>query len=271
MKQGKALVTGASRGIGKAVAEALVCEGWSVIGTCRNPRRLAAGDKVSGVRYLSLDLSSEKSIDNLIRAVGGGVDLLVNNAGESPIGPAEEVPLWRLRQHFQVNFYGPVALTQAFLPGMRERRSGMLIFVGSIRSEVPSPFSSAYSASKSAARSFAECLRLELAGTGVNVVVIAPWHVRTDLPMDVVMEKKSHYTDAMWRVKEKRDRMIGAAPPARKVAERVLLLLRRRCPPPLVIVGKPIQTFLLRHMPRGFIARMSARVTRMRPIVDKST
>ncbi len=163
MSIGKALVTGASRGIGRAIAAALVGEGWEVTGTCRSPRGLAARDRVKGVRYLPLDLGKEKTIQSLVQAVGD-VDLLVNNAGESPIGPAEEIPMGKMREHFQVNLFGPAALMQAFLPGMRERRSGMILFIGSIRSEAPSPFSSLYSASKAAVRSFTECLRIELAG-----------------------------------------------------------------------------------------------------------
>jgi len=265
MSGGKALVTGASRGIGRAITEALVREGWEVTGTCRSPRGLAARDRVEGVRYLPLDLGKEKTIQSLVRAVGD-VDLLVNNAGESPIGPAEEIPMRKMREHFQVNFFGPAALMQAFLPGMRERRSGMILFIGSIRSEAPSPFSSLYSAGKAALRSFAECLRIELAGTGVRVAVIAPWYVRTSLPQELIMKKKSSYAEAVRSVKKKRDAMIGAAPSPWTVAESVLRLTRRVNPPPLTVVGKPLLTFFLRHAPRGLVARMSARVSGMPPV-----
>lgn len=94
MSSGKALVTGASRGIGRAIAAALVGEGWEVTGTCRSPRALAARDRVKGVRYLPLDLGKEKTIQSLVQAVRD-VDLLVNNAGESPIGPWKKSPWGR--------------------------------------------------------------------------------------------------------------------------------------------------------------------------------
>lgn len=87
----RALVTGASRGIGKAIAEALVREGWSVTGTCRNPRRLAPKERVAGVRYVALDLGNEKSIAALVRAAGE-VDLLVNNAVKAPSARPKKSP-----------------------------------------------------------------------------------------------------------------------------------------------------------------------------------
>ena len=79
-RRGTALVTGASRGIGKAIAAALAAGGWEVIGTCRNPKRLTAEDRVPGVRYLPLDFSRKASVDALLRKVRD-VDVLVNNAG----------------------------------------------------------------------------------------------------------------------------------------------------------------------------------------------
>jgi NAD(P)-dependent dehydrogenase (short-subunit alcohol dehydrogenase family) len=264
MKEGRALVTGGSRGIGKAIAKALLREGWDVIATCRNPRRLPAADRVTGLRYLPLDLGSERSIESIVRAAGA-VDLLVNNAGESPIGPAEEIPVRRMRDHFQVNFFGPARLSQAFLPGMRERRDGMIVFIGSIRGEAPTPFSSIYSAGKAAIKAFAECLRLELLGTGVRVAVVAPWYIRTNLPQELLMGKKSPYAGTVERVIETRARMIANAPDPSIVADAVLRLTRSRNPAPLTVIGKPLLTFLIRHAPRGLLARVSARMTGMRP------
>ncbi|MGA2763128.1 MAG: SDR family oxidoreductase [Spirochaetia bacterium] len=264
-RTGRALVTGASRGIGKAIAEALVKDGWEVVGTCRNHRRLAVKDMAAGVRYFSLDLGNEAGIDALVKAVGD-VDLLVNNAGESPIGPAEEIPIRKMRNHFQVNFFGPVRLTQGVLPGMRKRRRGMVLFIGSIRSEAPSPFSSIYSASKSAIRSFAECLRLELTGTGVRVSVAAPWYIRTGLPQEMLAGEKSPYAEAMKAVKEERNRRIARAPDPSTVARAVLRLVNRRDPPPFTVIGKPLLTFFVRHAPRALVAGVSARWTGMQPL-----
>jgi short-subunit dehydrogenase len=262
---GRALVTGASRGIGKAIAELLVREGWEVTGTCRSPRRLAAKDRIPGVRYLALDLAKERDVRALVRAVGD-VDLLVNNAGESPIGPAEEIPVRKMREHFDINFFGPVTIMQGLLPAMRRKRRGMVVFIGSIRGEAPSPFSSIYSASKAAIRAFGECLRVELLGTGVRVAVVVPWYVRTTLPQERFIAKKSPYANALASVSEVRERTIAAAPDPVVVAEAVLRLVRSAKPAPVTVVGRPLLTFFLRHAPRGLVGGMSARMTGMQPI-----
>ncbi|HTP58326.1 MAG TPA: SDR family NAD(P)-dependent oxidoreductase [Spirochaetia bacterium] len=262
---GRALVTGASRGIGKAIAEALVREGWEVTGTCRSPRRLAARDRIEGVRYLALDLAKEKDAAAVARAAGE-IDLLVNNAGESPIGPAEEMPVRKMRQHFDINFFGPVALLQGILPGMRKRRRGLVIFIGSIRGEAPSPFSSIYSASKAATRAFTECLRLELMGTGVKAAVVVPWYVRTSLPQERFIAKKSPYARALESVSKARERTIANAPDPSVVADVVLRLARSRDPAPVTIVGRPLATFFARHAPRKLVGQASARYTGMRPL-----
>jgi len=265
----RALVTGASRGIGKAVAKVLVEDGWNVIGTCRNPRALAPAERVRGVTYVPLDLRRDTSIESLIRSLARsaeGVDLLVNNAGESPIGPAEEMPLKDLRSHFQVNFFGPARLAQGLLAGMRARHCGTIVFVGSIRSEVPTPFSSAYSAAKSAIRSFGECLGMELAGTGVRVAVAAPWYVRTGFPQTLTLAKNSPYAEAVRNVKRVRDEMMSSSQEPEVVARQVLRLVRGKNPPPLTVMGRPLLTFFIRHAPRKMVAALSARMTGVRPV-----
>jgi short-subunit dehydrogenase len=256
---GTALVTGASRGIGRAIAAALAGRGWDVIGTCRDPKALAHAQRVGGVRYLPLDLAREKSVDDLVKKLPA-VDLLVNNAGESPIGPAEEHPIDRARESFQVNFFGPMRITQAVVTGMRERRRGLVVFVGSIRSEAPSPFSSIYSAAKAAARSFAQSLRMEVAEYGVRVSVVAPWHIRTTLPQEMLLRAGSPYADALRRVKANRDRSIGAAPGTDLVASKVMAIVASPRPPALTVVGRPLFTFLVRHLPPRIVERFSARM-----------
>ncbi|HUI72120.1 MAG TPA: SDR family NAD(P)-dependent oxidoreductase, partial [Spirochaetia bacterium] len=226
---------------------------------------LSAKDRVKGVSYLPLDLEKEKTIASLVRSVGE-VDLLVSNAGESPVGAAEEIPIKKMRDHFQINFFGPAMLMQGVVPGMRGRKTGMIIFVGSIRSEVPTPFSSIYAASKAAIRAFAECLRIELLGTGVRVAVIAPWYVRTSLPQNLLSPARSPYSEAIKGVREVRERMIGSSPDPSTVADAVLRLLKAKDPAPFTVVGRPLMTFFLRHAPRGLVVKMSTRVTGMRPI-----
>ncbi len=260
---GRALVTGASRGIGRALAAALAGRGWEVIGTCREPRKIAPADCIDGVRYESLDLSNGESVEALARTVGG-VELLINNAGESPVGPAEELPAEKLHRHFQVNFFSPVRLAQALLPAMREKGHGTIVFIGSIRGEIATPFSAAYSASKAAARSFAENMRMEVQGFGVRVCVVAPWHIRTTLPQEIIAGPASPYADALARVKKNRDESIAAAPGPETVARAVLHLLDSGNPAAFTVVGKPMLTFLMRHLPRRLVEAATMRTVGLR-------
>ncbi len=142
----------------------------------------------------------------------------------------------------------------------------MVVFIGSIRGEAPSPFSSIYSASKAATRAFSECLRLELMGTGVRVAAVVPWYVRTALPQERFMAKRSPYERALKKVSQVREKTISAAPEPKIVADAVLRLLRSRDPAPVTIVGRPLMSLFLRHAPRKLVGRMSARVTGMTPI-----
>ena len=154
---------------------------------------------------------------------------------------------------------------------MRRRGRGTVIFIGSIRSEAPSPFSSIYSASKAAIRSFVECLRLELLGTGVRASVVVPWYVRHGLPQERLGPQKSDYSEAMTAVKARRDGMIAKAADPRVVADAVLALVARADPAPLVVVGRPILSFFIRHASRSLVGRVSARWTGMQPVQKRRT
>jgi short-subunit dehydrogenase len=272
--RGTALVTGASRGIGGAIAEALSAEGWEVIAVCRNPDRIPRGQGANanaaeyrgrGIRYLGLDLSHEQGVDSLLKTVKS-VDLLVNNIGASPIGPAEEAPIEKVRELFELNFFAAVRLTQAYLPAMRRRGHGAVIFIGSMRSEAPTPFSSFYSASKAALRSFSECLRMEVEEYGITVSLVAPFYVRTTLPQEKQVAARSPYAAAVRRVKESRDRMIAAAAEPSAVAKTVLKILAARRPRAFYTAGRAagVRAFLARHLPRRVVEAGMARMFRLR-------
>jgi short-subunit dehydrogenase len=264
MKCGTALVTGASRGIGKAIAQALVEDGWKVIGACRKPSALAESDRVSGVRYIAADLAKPPGVAALMRQVKA-VDLLVNNAGASLIGPAEEAPAARIREHLELNLVSAIRLSQAVLPAMRKRGSGAILFIGSMRSEAPSPFSSIYSAGKAALRSFAECLRMEVKSAGIRISLIAPMHIRTTLPQELEMKLRSPYAAAVARVKASRDRMMAEAADPSAMARLVVKIARQRYPRAFYTAGRlaRIQAFLARHLPRGVVEATMARKFRL--------
>lgn len=250
----RALVTGASRGIGRAIAAALLAEGYDVVGTCRNPRALPQADRLAGVSYLPLDLASERSIERLVLRIGQ-TDVLVNNAGMSQIGPAEEAESAALRRLYDVNFFGPVRLTQLLALGMRERQSGAIVTIGSLRSEVPSPFCSAYASAKAAIRSFSDALRLELAPYGVRVYLVAPSHVRTTFPIERVMRERSPYAERMEYAGKRRDKDIADGTDPALIGKAVAAILRKRPRGGFYAVGNggPILAFLLRHVPRRVV------------------
>ncbi len=174
-----ALVTGASSGIGREVAAQLHAKGYTVYGTSRHPDALA-DRKVPGVRYLELDLADDESIV-ACAAAAGPVDLLVNNAGESMLGPIEDVPVSAVERLFRVNVVGQIALTKAVLPGMRERGGGTIVMVGSMLGSLPIPFRSTYAAAKAALRGFSDAARRELAPFGIAVFTFEPGTIATGI------------------------------------------------------------------------------------------
>ncbi|HET6485735.1 MAG TPA: SDR family NAD(P)-dependent oxidoreductase [Spirochaetia bacterium] len=258
--KGRVLVTGISRGIGKAIAQALSQDGWHVIGTSRDPTAVPDAQRLPGVEYLPLDLCQERSITDLANQVGA-VDVLVSNGGASMISPAEETPLNKVRDLFEADFFGPVLLTQALLPDMRRREGGRLIYIGSMRGEAPSPFSAFYSAAKAALRSFAQCLRMEVRRYGLRVSVIAPWHIRTALALEKLHADTSAYAEAVDRVRKKRDEGIAEASDPVVVARLVQRILASRRPRAFYSVGRMgrSQAFLVKHLPRSLVEAMSRR------------
>jgi len=258
--KGTALVTGASRGIGKAVAAALAADGWYVTGTCRDPRKLSTEERVPGVRYLPLDFSRRGSVEALVRKARP-VDLLVNNAGIGSIGPVEEAPLPGVRALFEVNFFGTLRLTQGLLPGMRARKHGTVIFLGSMAAEFPRAFTAFYAASKAALKAMADALRLEVRSSGIRVAVVAPFNIATTFPQENQTRKGSPYAAAVGRVKQERDRMMLEGPGAEAVAETVMDLLGRKNPRAFTPVGHnaQVQAFFIRHLPRRTVEAVSAR------------
>jgi len=146
-QQQKVLITGASRGIGRAIALTLHGLGYHVLGTYYPLDK--TDDRIEGIEYLPLDFNDEDSIFALAKKVKA-VDVLINNVGQSQIGPAEETPVDKIRKDFQVNFFGMISLTQAFLPGMRERKRGTIINIGSMAGKFAIPFQSIYVATKAA-------------------------------------------------------------------------------------------------------------------------
>jgi NADP-dependent 3-hydroxy acid dehydrogenase YdfG len=164
------LITGASRGIGRATAEELSARGHEVVATARDASTLA---DVPAVARLTLDVTDESSVRAAV-AQAGPIDALVSNAGATVRAPMETVPVGEVQRLFDLNTFGALRVAQAVLPGMRERRAGKLIFMSSIQGRIAIPLIGPYAASKWALEAIAETLAIEAAHFGVSVHVLEP-------------------------------------------------------------------------------------------------
>ncbi|HEY2271169.1 MAG TPA: SDR family oxidoreductase [Jatrophihabitantaceae bacterium] len=175
----RVLITGASRGIGRAAALRLAQSGWDVVAGVRSP---ADGEALRGederIRPVVLDVASAENIAEL--ATLGELDAVVNNAGYALDGPVEGLDLDALRRQFEVNVFGQVAVTQQVLPMLRRSR-GRIVFTSSVSGRLSTPMTGAYNASKFALEAIADALRVELRPWRVKVVLIEPGPVATDL------------------------------------------------------------------------------------------
>ena len=175
------LITGCSSGIGRAAAETLAGAGWTVYATARNPDSIAALAE-KGCRTLAVDVTDEDSrraaVEEMV-AREGGIGALVNNAGYSQSGAVETLPLDAIRAQFETNVFGLVGMSQLVLPHMRAAGSGRIVNIGSMGGKLTFPGGGAYHATKYAVEAFSDALRFEVAGFGVQVVLIEPGLIRT--------------------------------------------------------------------------------------------
>ncbi|HEY2055129.1 MAG TPA: SDR family oxidoreductase [Solirubrobacterales bacterium] len=176
------LISGASRGIGRATTLRLARAGWTVYATVR---KAADGEELVAeaghqVHPLQLDVTDDAQIAALGEALPERLDALVNNAGIVVSGPLESLSADELREQFEVNVVGAVALTNAVLPRLRIAQ-GRIVFVSSLSGLVSTPMTGAYNASKFAIEAIADAWRLELRPWGVKVALVEPAMTDTDL------------------------------------------------------------------------------------------
>jgi NAD(P)-dependent dehydrogenase (short-subunit alcohol dehydrogenase family) len=171
------LITGASAGFGLETAKLFLSKGWRVVAGMRSPREdlLAASDRLEVVK---LDVTDPDSIAAAVSAAGQ-IDVLVNNAGIGWMNAVEGTSGEILRGLFETNLFGPVAMMQAVLPQMRERRSGVIVNVSSSVTLKPLPLLSAYTASKAALNALTEVSALELAPFDIRVRIVLPGRAPT--------------------------------------------------------------------------------------------
>jgi NADP-dependent 3-hydroxy acid dehydrogenase YdfG len=164
------LITGASKGIGRATAAELARRGHRVIATARDPRTL---DGLDVGQRLRLDVTDQASVDTAVKEAGE-IDVLISNAGVIFAAAVEASPAAEIERLYRQNTVGAIRVTQAVLPQMRERGQGRLLFVSSVGGRTVLPGNAAYAATKWALEAFAETLALEVAGFGIDVTLAQP-------------------------------------------------------------------------------------------------
>jgi len=257
------LVTGCSSGIGLALAREYQRAGCRTLATARRPESVEVLEK-EGFEALRLDVDDEASRlaaveDALARA--GRIDVLVNNAGTSLFGPLAELPLDDVRRMLETNFVGPLALCQAVFPHMAERRSGRIVNVGSMVGVVPTPWVGAYAGAKAGLHAMSEALRVELAPFGIDVVLVQPGGVRSEVSAKAPCHAATPHYAPIRRDIERRAQASQSDPmEADEFARRVVPATLRDPPPRIVRAGQGIGMLgLFARLPGALRDRLFAR------------
>ncbi|HXE76164.1 MAG TPA: SDR family oxidoreductase [Candidatus Xenobia bacterium] len=190
-----AIITGASEGIGKAIAERFAREGARVVLAARSEEKLRALAAKLGEQRALVEPTNVADPAQLERLVGqtvetfGGIDILVNNAGFGLYAPVHEMDWEHFREMWEVNFFSVIRLTRLALPHLRQRR-GAVLNISSVAGKIPLPFMGAYCASKFALNTVSSAMRMELKQAGVRVVVVLPGRVATRFHLDAYRDGK---------------------------------------------------------------------------------
>jgi short-subunit dehydrogenase len=234
-------LTGASSGIGLAIAKVLAAEGHEVWGTSRDPQRIPSMPRLHPVR---LDLAEPVSVEeafNAALAEARHFEVLINNAGAGHFGPAELLSSKVITSQFQILVFGQIQLMQLALQHMRPRGEGLIINVTSLASRLPVPFMAAYNSAKAALANFTMSIQLEFEHPRVHIVDLQPGDIRTEFNQSVILTGNIDDTRIArtWEVVE---RNMKNAPGPNCVASEVLKLIHAIEPPPRVTVGNTFES-----------------------------
>ena len=240
----RVFLTGASSGIGLAIAKLLVAEGHEVWGTSRNLERIP---KLPGWHAVRLDLADRLSVEeafNLALAEAGYFNVLINNAGAGHFGPAEFLPMETIASQFQILVFGQIQLMQLALHHMQTRGEGLIINVTSLASRLPVPFMAAYNAAKAALAAFTMSIQLELGDSHVRIVDLQPGDISTEFNQSVIQSAKTqpHYDAKIAKTWEIVEHTMKNAPGPDLVAGHVLKLINAVQPPPRIAVGNVFES-----------------------------
>jgi NAD(P)-dependent dehydrogenase (short-subunit alcohol dehydrogenase family) len=247
----RVLITGASSGIGAAVALFLADRGYKVWGTTRDLAKVNSFPEElrEKVTFVAMDVTDQDSVRRGVAEFlrqAGGIDILINNAGYGVFGPLEEFPVERVEALFAVNYFGVLRVLQEVIPVMREQRNGLIINITSLAGTFVIPFQVHYSATKYALEALTEGLRQELKPFGVKVTAVAPGDIKTRFNdvTDWKMKEDSPYrewAERCWRTIEEN---MAKAPAPRVIAEKVARLAEKKNPGPSYPAGDFLSTKL---------------------------
>jgi NAD(P)-dependent dehydrogenase (short-subunit alcohol dehydrogenase family) len=221
------LITGAASGIGDATARTLASSGYRVFGGVRRPD---SANSVPGVEYLQMDVRDENSVTSAVKSVlerAGRIDILINNAGVSLVGPVEATSDVEAAALFDVNVFGVLRVTRSVLPSMRAQGSGLVINVSSVLGFLPAPFMGIYASSKHALEGLSESLDHEVRALGIRVVLVEPSFTQTKLDTNAKRTQLiiEDYAPALARSVDTVQQQVSNAPHPQEVAKKILSVI----------------------------------------------
>uniref|UniRef100_A0A8C5WJT6 Dehydrogenase/reductase SDR family member 7B n=1 Tax=Leptobrachium leishanense TaxID=445787 RepID=A0A8C5WJT6_9ANUR len=267
------VITGATSGLGKECAKVFYSAGSQLVLCGRNEERLddlvrelgrmrKGSIQTHKPHKVIFDLSDVEAVDSASHEIlnnVGKVDILINNAGISYRGNILKTKVSVDRMIMDINYFGPVALTKALLPSMIKNGRGHIVVISSVQGKISIPFRSAYAASKHATQAFFDCLRAEMAATEIEVTVVNPGYIKTNLSMNAVTDDGSIYGVMDQNTAEGRS--------AEDVAQIVLRAVGERKKEVLVAGLVPTLAVYLRTIsPKLFFAIMAARAKKERKL-----
>jgi NAD(P)-dependent dehydrogenase (short-subunit alcohol dehydrogenase family) len=214
------LITGCSTGLGRHIAQEVLARGYNAIVTARDAATVQdlVDTHPDTAFALALDVTDDTQVTNAVQQAEerfGGVDVLVNNAGYGYRAAVEEGEGLDVAKLFATNFFGPVAMIKAVLPGMRSRREGAIVNISSIGARISPPGSGYYSASKAALEAMSASLRKEVGPLGITVTVVEPGGFRTDFAGRSLQQSRdaiADYADTAGRRRKEHDTAHGTQP-----------------------------------------------------------
>ena len=265
-KNATILISGCSSGIGLALAREFASRGCRVFATARKPEVIEHLKK-EGMYIAALDVTDRKSIDGCVAEViakAGKIDVLVNNAGYSLVGPVVDLSSDDLRRQFETNLIGLAALTKAVAPHMIARRSGMIVNMSSVSGVCATPFVGAYCATKAAVALLSDSLRMELAPFGVKVVTVQPGAIKSGFGeaaiKTVKLDPQSVYAPVADYIKIRAQASQEWPTSAEDFSRMLVDRLSRKNPPAIIrLVRESVRLPLLRKLPACLRDRILSR------------